>query len=123
MYWVHLTGASLQPFPRVDFLRHQLILFLLGTWQHRANFRPNFFHRPATTGGNKDSKAAQKGAEGETDESFITDEKEVWFVGCHTGTLLLLRMCDAQINRAQMSAEVQHRTQIQIPSLTFHCAG
>jgi len=52
--------------------------------EHRANFRPNFFHRPVTTGVNKNSKTAQKPAEGETNELFITDEKEVWFVGCHT---------------------------------------
>ena len=69
----------------------------LFTSQHRANFRPNFFHRPVTTSGNKDSKTAQKAAEGETDESFITDEKEVWFVGCHTGAFLILRTCGAHI--------------------------
>ncbi|KAN0138084.1 Uncharacterized alpha/beta hydrolase domain (DUF2235) domain containing protein [Lactarius tabidus] len=52
--------------------------------EHRANFRPNFFHRPVTTGGNKNLKPAQNTAEGGTYELFDTDEKEVWFVGCHT---------------------------------------
>jgi hypothetical protein len=61
------------------------------TWQHRANFRPNFFHRPVTTGGNKNLKPAQNTTtEGGTYELFDTDEKEVWFVGCHTGAFLIL---------------------------------
>jgi hypothetical protein len=52
--------------------------------EHRANFRPNFYHRPVTTDGNKNSKPDKEPADGETDVSFTTDVKEVWFVGCHT---------------------------------------
>jgi hypothetical protein len=52
--------------------------------EHRANFRPNFYHRPVTAGGNKNSKPDKKPTEVGTDESSTTDQKEVWFVGCHT---------------------------------------
>jgi len=57
--------------------------------EHRTKFQPNFFHRaapktPATKDGDKKSKSAQDTAGGETDEQYDTNEKEVWFVGCHT---------------------------------------
>ena len=98
---------------------HLLTLF---TWQRRANFRPNFYHRPMKTGKNKTLEPDQKAAE-EAPELFITDEKEVWFVGCHTGAFSILCACGAQIQSAQMSAEVRRRTQIHILSRTFRCAG
>jgi len=42
--------------------------------EHRARFRPNFYHRSAPTK-----------TQGGTDEIFpATDQKEVWFIGCHT---------------------------------------
>ncbi|KAI9444639.1 hypothetical protein H4582DRAFT_2094508 [Lactarius indigo] len=59
--------------------------------EHRAKFRPNLYHRsvitkPETKGlrGNDKSKPAQGTVPGGSDEVFETDEKEVWFVGCHT---------------------------------------
>jgi len=59
--------------------------------EHRTKFQPDFFHRavpktPATKGGNKKSKLTQDTAGGGTDELYAKDfnEKEVWFVGCHT---------------------------------------
>ncbi|KAI9455901.1 hypothetical protein BJY52DRAFT_1121569 [Lactarius psammicola] len=59
--------------------------------EHRTKFRPNLYHRsvitkPATGGldGNDKSKPTQGTVSGGTDEVFETDEKEVWFVGCHT---------------------------------------
>jgi hypothetical protein len=92
----------------------------LFTWQRRTNFQPNFYQHPVATSENQKSKTAQKTAEGGTD---ITDEQEVWFVGCHSGELLTLYACGAQINSAQILAGVQPRTQIHILSLTFRCAG
>jgi len=49
--------------------------------EHRAKYRPNFFHRPVKKPA---KKPAEDTAGGGTDEMFDTDEKEVWFVGCHT---------------------------------------
>jgi uncharacterized protein (DUF2235 family) len=63
--------------------------------EHRANFRPNFYQHPVTTGENQKSKPAQKAAEGGTNGLSITDKKEVWFVGCHTGAFLILCACGA----------------------------
>jgi hypothetical protein len=45
------------------------------------------------------SKPAQKTAEGGKDEPVITEEQEVWFVGCHSGTFLILCACSAKINQ------------------------
>jgi hypothetical protein len=43
--------------------------------EHRAKYRPNFYHRPTSS---------TKSSPGGADETFETDEKEMWFVGVHT---------------------------------------
>jgi hypothetical protein len=71
-------------------------------WQHRAKFRPNFYHRTPSDGSSKtsDPNVIKSG----TDEIYQTDLKEVWFAGCHSGEFSPLGRPGVEVDRSQMSA-------------------